>query len=308
MNILFVSSGNSTNGISPITFNQGESLKKEGHSLDYFLIKGRGVTGYISSIRKLRKYLRNKQYDIVHAHYSLSGMVAALAGAKPLVVSLMGSDVKAKGYSKKGIYVFARFFWDSVVVKSSDMKQSLDFKNIPVSIIPNGVDLDKFKVYDRKLCLDKTQWDTAKTHILFAANPSRPEKNFSLANEAYHLLDTDSTEMHCLDDISNKDVPFYMNSADVVLLTSLWEGSPNVIKEAMACCRPIVSTNVGDVKEVVGETSGCFISEFNKEDVALKIQKALKYNQTSGRADITHLGSSLIAQKILNLYKVSINK
>ncbi|MCH4821978.1 glycosyltransferase [Gramella lutea] len=303
MNILFVSSGNSSNGISPITFNQGVSLKKEGSIVEYFLIKGKGVSGYIASIRKLRKHLKNNNYDIVHAHYSLSGMVAALAGAKPLIVSLMGSDVKTKGNSKKGIYLFARFFWDSVIVKSHDMKESLDFKNIPISIIPNGVDFDRFKVYDRKICLEKTKWDNTKSHILFAADPARPEKNFSLAKESYGLLENGSLEMHYLNDISNEEVPFYLNSADVVLLTSLWEGSPNVIKEAMACCRPIVSTDVGDVKDVVGGTTGCFIADFNGKDVALKIEKAFQKNKTSGREDIAYLESSVIAQKLLNLYK-----
>ena len=307
MKILFVSSGNSSRGISPITFNQGESLKKTGQEVDYFLVKGKGVPGYIDSLIKLKKHLRKNKYDIVHAQYSLCGIVAALAGARPLIVSLMGSDVKAKSYYKIGLKFFAKFFWDSVIVKSLDMKLSLDFRNIPVNIIPNGVDFERFKVYDRERFFDKTQWDTGKSHILFAADPCRPEKNFSLAQEAFNLLDSRKVELHSLKDISNKDVPYYMNSADVVLLTSLWEGSPNVIKEAMACCRPIVATDVGDVKEVIDKTEGCYVADFKSEDVAKKIKKALKHKITSGREDIGFLESSLIAQKILKLYKSSIN-
>ena len=307
MKILFVSSGNSYRGISPITFNQGESLKKEGQEVDYFLVKGKGIPGYIDSVLKLNKHLRNNKYDIIHAHYSLSGVVAAIAGAKPLIVSLMGSDVKAKSYYRIGLKFFVRFFWDSVIVKSRDMEISLGFRNIPVNIIPNGVDFDRFKVYDREICLGKTQWNSGKSHILFAADPSRPEKNFSLTQEAFNLLDSGKVELHSLKDISNKDVPYYMNSADVVLLTSLWEGSPNVIKEAMACCRPIVTTDVGDVKEVIDKTEGCYVADFKSEDVAKKIKKALKHKITSGREDIGFLESSLIAQKILKLYKTSIN-
>ena len=100
MKILFVSSGNSQNGISPIIKNQGESIVKAGIELEYFLIKGKGIKGYFKSIFTLRKHLKNNTYDIVHVHYSLSAIVASLAGAKPLIVSLMGSDVKSNSWFK----------------------------------------------------------------------------------------------------------------------------------------------------------------------------------------------------------------
>ncbi len=88
------------------------------------------------------------------------------------------------------------------------------------------------------------------------------------------------------------------------MLTSYNEGSPNVIKEAMACNMPIVSTNVGDVKEVVGKTKGCYITSFEPEDVAEKIKLALEFGKrTIGRDDIKHLESSVIAKKIINVYK-----
>ena len=69
MKILFVSSGNTENGISPIIKNQGESLKKQDIELKYFTIKGRGIRGYFKSIFRLHKHLKNNSYDIIHAHY-----------------------------------------------------------------------------------------------------------------------------------------------------------------------------------------------------------------------------------------------
>jgi teichuronic acid biosynthesis glycosyltransferase TuaC len=90
----------------------------------------------------------------------------------------------------------------------------------------------------------------------------------------------------------------------VVLLTSLWEGSPNVIKEAMACNTPIVSTDVGDVKEIIGKTEGCFITSFDPEDVSDKIKKALEFGKrTTGREDIKHLESGVVAKRIIAIYK-----
>ena len=101
----------------------------------------------------------------------------------------------------------------------------------------------------------------------------------------------------------------YFNASDLVLLTSFWEGSPNVIKEAMACNVPIVSTDVGDVKEVIGKTEGCYITSFDPEDVAEKIKLALKFGKrTTGIEDIKHLESSLIAKKIIKIYKSVLEK
>ena len=100
MRVLFVSSGNSVKGISPIIKNQGDSLVDMGVDLTYFTIKGKGFKGYSNSVFKLKKVLNKNEYDIIHAHYSLSAIVASFAGAKPLVVSLMGSDVKHNNYYK----------------------------------------------------------------------------------------------------------------------------------------------------------------------------------------------------------------
>jgi len=306
MNILFISSGNSKAGISPIVKNQGESLKKLGIEVDYFTIKGKGIKGYLKNVKPLKKYLKQNRFDVVHAHYSMSAFVASLAGAKPLVVSLMGSDVKSGAFYKLFIRAFHLLLWDGIIVKSKDMRHSLGVKD--VRIIPNGVDLEMFKPINRQDCKLKLGWDTDKKHILFAANPQRKEKNFGLAEKAFQLLSHQNIALKKLLDVPNTQMPFYHNAADVVLLTSRWEGSPNVIKEAMACNIPIVSTDVGDVKEVIGKTEGCYITSFNPEDVADKIKKALAFGKrTTGRNDIKHLESSIIAKKIISVYNKAID-
>jgi len=95
-----------------------------------------------------------------------------------------------------------------------------------------------------------------------------------------------------------------MNAVDLVLMTSFTEGSPQFIKEAMACNCPIVSTDVGDVKDVIKNTKGCYITSYIPEDVATKIELALNYGKkTDGREHIKHFDNELIALKILNVYK-----
>ena len=105
-------------------------------------------------------------------------------------------------------------------------------------------------------------------------------------------------------------MPLYLNASDLLLSTSLWEGSPNVIKEAMACNCPIVTTNVGDVKWLLDGVEGCLITTNDPKDVADKIKKALNFKgRTKGRDKLISLGldSEHIAKKIIKVYEEVIN-
>ena len=306
MKVLFVCSGNSESGISPIVKAQGESLKKNGIEIEYFLIKGKGIVGYLKNIFPLRKYLKNNDFDIIHSHYSLSAYVASMAGASPLVVSLMGSDVQ-KGILGKGIIkLFNKVYWEMLIVKSKSMKHSIDIKEC--RIIPNGVNFDLFKPIDKENTKKKVGFNSRK-HVIFVANSERREKNYQLALQGFKLLDDPNVELNVVSDVAYKDIPYCYYAADVLLLTSLWEGSPNVVKEAMACNLPVVSTDVGDVKEVIGNTDGCYITSFEPEDVAEKLKMALEFGKrTDSREQIYHLDSDLIAKKIIKVYEEVLEK
>lgn len=307
MKVLFVSSGNSGK-ISPIIKNQGESLVKEGVDVGYFTIKGKGVLGYLKNIVPLKKFLKEDRCDVVHAHYSLSAFVTSLAGVKNLCVSLMGTDLKLSKCYKNIIKLFAFIFhWKCIIVKSKDMYDDLGIKN--AIIIPNGVDTERFRPLDKVECQKRLKWDSNIKHILFTSNPDRPEKNFQLALDSVNLIKDYDVELHFMKNVPNEETPIWYNAADVVLLTSLWEGSPNAIKEAMACNRPIVSTNVGDVKWIIGDTEGCYITAFNKEECSKKIIKeAINNNitkgETNGRQRIIDLGlsSDTVAKNIIKIY------
>ena len=304
MRILFVSSGNSKFGINPIVKNQGVSLKKL-HDVDFFVIKGRGTWGYFKNIFKLRSFLKNKNYNVVHAHYSRSAFVATLAGCKPLIVSLMGGDVLGSRFSLNLIRFLSNRYWSKTIVKSEDMKIKSSIKD--AEVIPNGVDLNRFKPIPQEECLKKLGWAPDKKHILFAANPGRPEKNYKLASEAFLLLKDPSLEIHSLINVPNDQMPVWLNAADVVLLTSLWEGSPNVIKEALACNRPVVSTNVGDVEQLITDVDGCFIVEPTPDDVAKNIKNVLKEKKDIVADHVVQsLSSKAIAEKITSVYTKSL--
>ena len=156
---------------------------------------------------------------------------------------------------------------------------------------------------DFKLFKPDGQKISKKKNVLFLANPNDPRKNYILAKKAIEKLKNYNVKLYNPFPIKPDDFPIFLNDSSLFLLTSFNEGSPNVIKEAMACNIPIVSTNVGDVKEVIGKTEGCFIAKFDPLDVSKKILEALNFNKrTTGRSDIQHLRSDIIAKRIINIY------
>lgn len=306
LKILFVSSGNGKKGISPIVRAQGKSLQKKNIEIEYFTIKGKGIRGYYSNIKPLRNLLRENRFDIVHAHFSYSAIAATLAGAKPLVVSLMGSDVNSNIFWKFVLKFFNSFFWKKCIVKSRDMKNKLNIKN--VDILPNGVNVELFKPILPNDAKKELKLDVDKKYILFASNPERMVKNYKLFEESFNLIKNNNIESLVLHNIPHDKIPLFLNAAEVVVLTSYWEGSPNVIKEAMACNRPIVSTDVGDVKWLFNGLDGHYLTSYNSLELKEKLLLALKFSEnikhTEGRDRIysLRLDSNSVADKLVIIY------
>jgi len=307
--VLFVRSGN--NGDDPISKNQGKSLLQSGLFLNYYDIVGKGVFGYLLNINKLKKYIKIFQPDIIHAHYSFCGFISSLTfSGVPTGVSLMGSDVNnSDKFMKVLIKAFSKYLWAFTIVKSEEMYNRLNFDE--AILLPNGVSFNDFYPLDIKIAREKLEWDLSFGNIIFASDPSRPEKNFKLAKQTLDLLEKKQIRfhLHFLKNILPSEMIFYYNAADLLLLTSDYEGSPNVIKEAMACNCPIVSTDVGDVKNIINNTDGCFITSFDPVDIADKIISAINFGKrTNGREHISHLNSNIIAHKLLDLYEDVLNR
>jgi teichuronic acid biosynthesis glycosyltransferase TuaC len=300
MKILFVSSGNVYNGISPIVLNQGKSLENAGMDVEFFTIVGKGFKGYIKNIRRLRSHLQTNTFDIIHAHYWLSGIIASLAGAKPLIVSLMGTEAHTGRLNRTVIRYFSRNVWGHTIAKSIRIREELNLAN--ATVLPNGIDFNRFKPVPREEAKKVTGLVDGQ-FILFVSDPSRSEKNYSLAEEAVRKADIKNARLFVVNNKPHDLISHYMHAGDVLLLTSLWEGSPNVIKEAMACGLPIVSTDVGDIREVIADTEGCYIITYDPDEAADKLKHALHFGRrTNGREKIRHLDEKNIAKKLTGIY------
>ncbi len=301
MKVLFVFSGNNPKGISPIIKTQGESLSKSGLKIDYYAICGKGLRGYAKNILPLRRAIRKQHFDIIHAHNDLCGIVAAISTSVPVVTSLMGSEVYGGKIRLLVIRFFTYLIWKGTIVKSRDMATKVSSHKTVV--IPNGVDLDKFYKTEKTKAQEMVGFSPIKRNILFLADPSRPEKNFELAKEAISKLKEKNIELHCIYQVDHSMIPIYLNAADILLLTSKWEGSPNVVKEALACECPVVSTQVGDVEDLLINLQGCFITTNDPADIAGKIEQSLAAeNNIDSREKMRSYALDKIAEKVKAFY------
>lgn len=193
------------------------------------------------------------------------------------------------------------------------MKNICIEKNTNIESISNGVDLELFKELDKKYCKEKLGLSAKKKYFLFTAaenNQNRPEKRYDIIKAAKELVNKNKEfEILFLSGATHEEVPYYINACEAVLLSSDYEGSPNIVKEALACNIPVVSTDVGNVSQMIGDLNHCFIINQSPEDFAGKIKYFIESEtekRTSGRArlETLELSKELVANKINSIYKV----
>ena len=279
--VLIVTSGNS-NVYSPFVQDQINALEKKGIEIVKFIIKGKGILGYVKNYRLLLEAIKINKPDIIHAHYGLSGLLSVLQRKIPVITTFHGCDVNVP--KNRILSNIANKLSAQSIFVSNDLSDKLGQKK-PV-VIPCGIDLDVFyPIKEKGKVKKKMGLDKDKKYILFSSSFSTHVKNYPLAREAVSRIE--NVELLELKGYSREEVALLMNAVDLVLLTSFREASPQFIKEAMACNCPIVSTDVGDVKDVIKNTKGCYISKNDPIDLSNKIQEALKFNlRTLGRKNI----------------------
>ncbi len=307
MRVIFVASGNKSVGtVSAFVSSQFRSLQHEGLEMELFPICGHGWKAYAKGIVALRKKVKELHPEIVHAHYSVCGVVAALAtcGLKTkVVVSILGSFPR-DSFKLHWVRFFIRHIWDATLTKS---KRTADQLGMELPVVPNGVDLNQFSLMDYRDARKAVGFEENKKYVIWCSHPMRSEKRYPLAEKSVQKLNDGNVVLYPVYDKPHDDVVRYMCAADVLLLTSYCEGSPNVIKEAMACNCPIVSTDVGDVRWVTEGVDGTYVSgKDDPEMLAGCLKKALVFNKrTDGRNRILSVGltTDATARKIISIYE-----
>ena len=303
MKILFVASYNK-NSFAPFVVEQAEALKGTGCEMAFLGLQGKGVKGYLKNWPDLKRKLRDYQPDVIHAHYGLSGLLANLQRKVPVVTTYHGSDIndkRALPFSKMAIRLSA---WN-IFVSRKTLEKIQPRRNF--SLIPCGIDLYDLQQTEKAEARQRMGMSMTKRYVLFAGGFDNSVKNVGLAREAMALLHDEHAELLELKGYTRDEVTLLMCAVDALLLTSYSEGSPQVIKEAMACGCPIVSVNVGDVKERTERVEGCFVAKTHQpKELAELLGEALLYEgKTKGKEKLfaDGLDNRQVAQRLLAVYE-----
>lgn len=300
--------------LAPFVVRQVQFLRRAGVRVDVFPVNGRKRPGpYFAAWRKVRGLLARGQYDLVHAQWAQSAL-AALPCRLPLIVTFRGSDVEgipgaggrrtAAGVALQAIARGVARAASEAILVAERMARLLPRRQYHV--IPSGIDLGLFQPSPQAEARSRLGLAPGRRYVLFAASPGNPVKRFDLAQAAMERLDAASrADLIVASGIEPRRMPDYMNACDVLLLTSSHEGSPNVVKEALACNLPVVSTDVGDVAERIRGVEGCFLcAGADPQTLAAALAEALGRRQrVAGRAAVDVLDEALLTRRVIGVYE-----
>ena len=303
MRILVVASFNKGR-FAPFIVEQSEALKRTGCEIDFWGLQGKGLLGYLKNLPLLKRRIDDFKPDVIHAHYGLSGLLANLQRRVPVVVTYHGSDIndrKVLPLSKTAMRLSA---WN-VFVSKKTLAIARPTKNY--SLLPCGIDQMDLQQTQRLEARQRLHLDKGKKYVLFAGAFDNFVKNAPLAKDAVAFLEDDNIELLELKGYTREEVTLLMCAADVFLMTSFNEGSPQVIKEALACGCPIVSVDVGDVGERIEGVDGCYLAKTrDATELAALLKEALLFDgKTKGRDKIIAdgLDNTQVATQLMDIYK-----
>ncbi len=261
----------------------------------------RGMREYARYFSKVRQALGRDDYDLIHANYGLTAPFAITQFRYPVVLTLWGSDVVGfDGLVTKACAWRA----DAVTVRSEEMRRLLGNDN--AYLLPSGVDLELFRPLDRTRARQRVGWADDAKYVLFPYSQEYERKNYPLAerivNDVAERLDT-PVRLQTISGAPHENVPFYMNAADCLLLTSRREGSPNTVKEAMACDVPVVSTEVGDVKTRLHGVDPGGVGTSEAELSGLLFDVLEEPRRSNGREAVRDVSWDRIGERLMTIYQ-----
>jgi len=281
-----------------------------------------GSLAYYRLGSRIRSAVAGFDPDVIHVMYG--GVMADQAVRqhrfRPVVVTFRGSDLLGEnlsGWARKiisryGVYCSRRAAEgaDGVIVVARHLVRALNgaVSTNKVRVIPSGIDLDRFRPMDSLVCKQKLGWSTRSFHVLFASSSGDPVKRPGLARAAVAQISHPDcpAEFHYITGLPTVEVPLWLNASDALLLTSLHEGSPNIVKEALACGLPVVSVDVGDVAERIEGIEGCHLAQPQPADLAAKLclvrQRGRRLDPALARR-LKELSTVSVAQRLKRCYE-----
>ncbi|WP_253737435.1 glycosyltransferase [Halohasta salina] len=239
-------------------------------------------------------------YDLVHANYGLSAPPAVIQRNHPTVVSLWGSDLLGT-YGPIG-RLSARLA-DEVIVMSPEMAAELDGD---CHVIAHGVDSERFRPEPQADCQETLGWAPGSAHVLFPYPPTRDVKDYPRAERLAAAAEgrlSRPVELHTVSGVDHEEMYRYMNAADALLLTSRREGSPNSVKEAMACNLPVVATDVGDVADRLADVEPSAVHTDDDALVDALVDILRRGERSDGRERIAEISLAGQIDRLVGVYR-----
>ena len=309
----------------PFVLEQGESLRQLGMTIDYMAVRG----NYILAVRELKRKIRAFQPDIIHAHFGLSAITAELQSLVPVVTTFHNGET-LNWHVNFLTSLFSRRA-KHVVYVAQHIYDLVYFKAKKHSIIPCGVNMEDCHIIDQAIARQQLGFEDGVKYILFGGGFDNLRKNYAILREAVERIEQAPWvpvqggercgNIVCLEmkGLSRADCVLRMNACDLFALPSHSEGSPQALKEAMACNCPIVATDMADVRHLLGDLSGHYVlrnprptkerwdaDEKSVDELVASVQEALQFNaRTNGRDRITELrlSNEQVAEQLIEIYK-----
>jgi teichuronic acid biosynthesis glycosyltransferase TuaC len=294
---------------------QVESLRAIGIDIEVVFFDSRlSPGGILRNCRQIRSVIKRFSPDLIHVQYgTVTAFATAFTTRLPLVITFHGSDLKAEtgfGWLRTHLGVFlsqiAALRASRLVCVTSELKSRLWWRRSICEIIPIGVNLGLFKLITQEATRRELGWDRSQPVVLFNAGGAPVRKGLDLAKATMGHAESvaGSIRFEAMSGgIAPERVPLLMNAADCLLVTSRSEGSPGVVKEALACNLPVVSVDVGDVAERLRGVSPSFIVERDPKLIARALIEVLSAKKRSnGREYVAELSETRIAQRIRSIY------
>ena len=306
MKIIYLSRSNS-GAPHPFIKEQADCLIRNYNlDIEHFLIKRGGVIGYFKAIVALSKFITQNSVQIIHVHYGLWALVAVVSKYVCLrnckiVVTYHGSDIFIK--RQRRISLLGSHFVSQNILVSERMRK---YFRSNVSVIPCGIDVDVDLLY-RDATRVENGWDENDFIILFSSRFDRKVKDADFAFKVIAALSAAGNKLVKFIELkgySREQLTRLMQAADVLLMCSISEGSPQVIKEAILNSLPVVSNDVGDVRSICSGADNCFILKKDTEEFVktLKLISQTKPRVQNRKVLIDNFDNNKIADKIFNVY------
>src|SRR5258708_36613156 len=303
-------------GTATFISRQVDFLRAAGVDVDVFRFRGDGKPlRYAAAWLDVQRRLRRERYDLIHAQFGQSGLLA-LAKQLPLVVTFRGDDLEGVLSNTTGRLtaqgrllpllsrVVARRA-DATIVVSAHMKAFLPRAAQP-HVIPSGLDLQRVRLIPQAEARRHLGLAPDRRLVLFVGSPTSSRKRYDLARRAVDIVGRSlPAELVLGWGVPHDQIPYYMNACDALVFTSRQEGSPNVVKEALACNLPVVSVAIGDVPERLRDLAGCEVcADAEPDTIAAALVRVLRRGQRiAGRERMLELDEHVITERVIGVYR-----